>query len=198
MPPPSRATPPPRSVEKFHFLENDIRVPFLVRGPGVAPASTSPRVVANIDIGDTILDLAGLAPVATDGHSFAAALHGAPAERDRVVIEYGAWGTGYVSRGPCPVGCGMCPPRLMQLVDAPSNTYTGLRIVNATHDLMYAEFRPGGRTPINHASANWTELYNLAADPYQLVNLAAARPALAAQLSKELWEVANCEGATCP
>ena len=47
------------SVEKFHHLENDLRVPFLVHGPGVAPNSTSDALVNNVDLGATILDLAG-------------------------------------------------------------------------------------------------------------------------------------------
>lgn len=134
------------SVEKFHFLENDIRVPFLARGPGVAPNSVSRAVVANIDIGSTILDLAGVTAnlPATDGKSFAADLHlsaaanksASAAGRDRVVIEYGSWGTGYVPRGPCNNSCGICEPELTQLVDAPSNTYTGMRIINSTHNIM--------------------------------------------------------------
>jgi len=192
------------SVEKFHFLENDIRVPFLVRGPGVAAGARSASLVANVDVGATVLDLAGVPPAArppTDGASFARELRGgAPGARDRLVVEYGGWGTGYVPRGPCAVGCGMCGRELTQLVDAPSNTYTGLRILNATHDLAYAEFRPSSLVPIARASTNWTELYDMAQDPFQLRNLAAepGAAALVAALSRELWAVANCELGGCP
>jgi hypothetical protein len=62
--------------------------------------------------------------------------------RDRLVIEY--YGGGYVVRGPCNESCGICGPAMSQLLDAPSNTWSGLRIKNATADLMYAEFRPSG------------------------------------------------------
>jgi N-acetylglucosamine-6-sulfatase len=188
------------SVEKFHHLENDINVPFFVSGPGVAPNSTSVALVSNIDIGATILDLAGVAPTHTDGRSFAAdLLGGTPPTRDRLLIEYGLWGTGYVSRGPCSNGCGICPEPTMQLLDAPSNTYSGLRIINASHDWSYFEFRPSGDSPITHASTNWTELYDMRADPFQLFNLAlTAAPATLKALSEELFTVATCSGAECP
>ena len=190
------------AVEKFHFLENDVNVPFYVRGPGVAPGSTSPALVSQVDLGTTMLDLTGVAPLPTDGRSFAAALagdgDGDGAARDRLVIEY--YGGGYVVRGPCNESCGICGPAMSQLLDAPSNTWSGLRIKNATADLMYAEFRPSGAAAA-HASTNWTELYDLAADPYQLVNLAVAGrapPEKLAQLSSELFAVATCKGSACP
>lgn len=201
------------SVEKFHHLENDLRVPFLARGPGVPAGATTDVLVNNVDIGATILDLAGIQGPPTDGRSFAAALRGAPApsggqdgaaQRDRLLFEYGAWGTGYVERGPCNVSCGMCPeqgPQHMQLLDAPSNTYSGLRIRNATHDWTYAEFRGHGGPafPLVPSATNWTELYDNAADEYQLVNLApTAPPSLLASLHDELWAVATCSGAACP
>ena len=101
-------------------------------------------------------------------------------------------------RGPCNISCGMCPAALSQLVDAPSNTYSGLRIQNATHNVMYAEFRPQD-SPADHASTNSTEFYDIAADPYQLTNLAlTAPPELLAAYSRELFLLANCTGAECP
>ena len=64
---------------------------------------------------------------------------------------------------------------------------------------MYAEFRAGGRATEGPAATNWTELYDLAADPFQLVNLALspASSPLVAQLSRELWSVGNCS-LDCP
>lgn len=189
-------------VEKFHFLENDIRVPFLVRGPGVPKNSTSTALVANIDIGATILDLAGLPPAdtPTDGRSFATALSAGQAPRDRLIIEYGRWGTGYVVRGACGVSCGICPAPLSRLLDAPSNTFSGLRIINSTHNLLYGEFAPNSTVPAARASTNWTELYDFNSDPWQLSNLALdpSRAPLLAQLSQELWTVALCQGSACP
>ena len=181
-------------------------MPFLVRGPGVAPGSTSSAIVSNVDLGATILDLAGVPPAATptDGRSFAGELTGRSAwGRDRTLIEYGRWGTGYIMRGPCAVGCGVCSgadAELDMLVDAPSDVYSGLRIINATHNLAYAEWSGGPKDRAWAGSTNWTECYDLNADPWQLTNIAldAARAGMMQQLSRELWAVANCSTTECP
>jgi N-acetylglucosamine-6-sulfatase len=55
---------------KVHLYEPSIRVPLLVRGPGVARGTTRDALVANIDLAPTILDLAGATPLrAMDGRS---------------------------------------------------------------------------------------------------------------------------------
>ena len=199
-------------VEKFHVLEQDITVPFLIRGPGISAGTVSNALVSNIDIGATVLDLAGLPPAETptDGRSFASALGVIPSrtsnlfrsvsDRDRVIIEYGRWGTGYVIRGACQISCGICNDALSRLLDAPSNTYSGLRIINSTHNLAYFEFSPDSLHPALPTSTNWTELYDLSNDPYELINLAASgtNDPLVQQLSKELWTVASCKGSECP
>jgi N-acetylglucosamine-6-sulfatase len=200
-------------VEKFHMLESDVRVPFIVRGPGVPPNSTSPALVANIDIGATILDLAGLPPAATptDGRSFKGALFpsSSPSEpsavsaqppRDRLVLEYGRWGTTYIVRGACGISCGICSPELSRLLDAPSNTFSAVRVINSTHNLIYGEFSPDSHVAPGPASTNWTELYDFAADPWGMTNLALSpgNASLVAELSKELWNVALCTGSSCP
>ena len=86
------------------------------------------------------------------------------------------------------------------LVDAPSDVYSGLRIINATHNLAYAEFAGGPMAVAGPLSTNWTELYDLASDPWQLVNLAlnASSAGLVRQLSAELWAIANCSTDACP
>lgn len=51
--------------------EEDIRVPFIVRGPGIQPNTQITQMVANIDIAPTIAKLAGAQPADfVDGRSF--------------------------------------------------------------------------------------------------------------------------------
>lgn len=193
------------SVEKFHTYENVVRVPLFWRGPGVPPNSTSRALVSQVDLGATLLELAGVAGPPTDGRSFAGALTAPPGAppppgRDAMLIEYGGWGTGYIVRGPCSAGCGVCADEAMnQLLDAPSNTWSAIRILNATMNAMYVEYRPGPDAPVAPASTNFTEFYDLTEDPFQLVNRAPdLAPAARAALSAELFRYATCAGASCP
>ena len=50
------------------------------------------------------------------------------------------------------------------------NTWSALRVVNSTSDFVYIEFRPQS-SPVSSTSTNWTELYDLSADPWQATNL---------------------------
>ena len=55
---------------KSHFYEFDSRVPFLVRGPGIAAGSTIAAPSGNVDLAPTFIELAGGAvPPTMDGKS---------------------------------------------------------------------------------------------------------------------------------
>lgn len=57
--------------------EPSARVPFYVTGPGVAPGASTDRLVSILDLGPTVLDLAGLeAPEYMEGRSLAPLLRG--------------------------------------------------------------------------------------------------------------------------
>ena len=43
--------------DKRHLYEHDIRIPFIVRGPGVPKNSTEDAIVLNIDVAPTITDI---------------------------------------------------------------------------------------------------------------------------------------------
>ncbi|MBK9923953.1 MAG: sulfatase [Anaerolineales bacterium] len=59
------------SAGKMLAYEEDIRVPFLIRGPGIQPGTTVTQMVANIDVAPSLADMANAkAPDFVDGRSF--------------------------------------------------------------------------------------------------------------------------------
>lgn len=161
--------------------EESIRMPLVVRGPGVPAGREVAALALNSDLAPTIADLAGVAPPDfVDGRSLAPLLRGEDAggERTAVLIEYErsrsadaeATDTGWR-----PIGA------LGNEIQAPS--YDALR----TTDHLYVEYASGER-----------ELYDLGADPFQLENLAAtADPDDLAPLAARLAELRGCAADAC-
>ena len=57
---------------KWNVYDNDIRIPMVLAGPGIAPNSTFDHVASNVDVMPTVLGLAGIeTPPSMDGRSFA-------------------------------------------------------------------------------------------------------------------------------
>ena len=88
---------------KQHPYESDIHIPFFARGPGIAPGTVLSALGSNIDIGPTLLDIAGLpANPAHDGVSLLPQLRTRQGTAERAALE-GAWRTSllveYVSVG---------------------------------------------------------------------------------------------------
>jgi arylsulfatase A-like enzyme len=77
--------------------DESIRVPLLVRGPGIAPGTTSDHMTVNVDFAPTFLEIAGQpVPDALDGRSlmplFGAAPPAESAWRQQVLLEHGSSG----------------------------------------------------------------------------------------------------------
>jgi arylsulfatase A-like enzyme len=170
--------------------EEAIKVPLLVRGPGVGPGARVRAPVANTDTAATILDLAGATVPdelgrTLDGVSLAPQLAGEPAARDRVVLIEGRDNTARSSRG------------------FKVRSYVGVR----TRRYAYFEHRRAGfrsigdgiAAPIGVGRTTDRELYDLRRDPYQLASrdrdprYADARRTLAGAVA----ELERCAGDRC-
>jgi arylsulfatase A-like enzyme len=117
------------------------RVPFLVSGPGIPRNMECDKLLANIDIAPTLVELSGQRPPSTcDGKSFANLManpaEGSSFDRDAILIEN--WGEAVSHKDIIPA------------------TYNSMRMQNS----VYTEWASGGR-----------EFFDLQTDPEQNYNL---------------------------
>jgi N-acetylglucosamine-6-sulfatase len=155
---------------KLHPYDNDLKIPFVARGPGIAPGSLFRHVGENIDLGPTFLDLAGIwnggAVGDMDGQSLLAPLLDAQAPPTRLYTyhEYNSLGNYTVNGG---------------LVDDPmSHTWRAVRFPHPDtfgHALMYAEFTQLDNWNYDLAgnphAYSFCELFDTTHDPWQMQNI---------------------------
>jgi N-acetylglucosamine-6-sulfatase len=157
--------------------EEDIRVPMVMRGPGVPQGGRIDAMALNIDFAPTFADIAGIeAPDFVDGRSLLPLLDDpAVAWRQSFLIERRQLEEQYIDLAERQ---GATPEQLAR------HAYLdGLR----TARWSYVEYGSGER-----------ELYDLANDPHQLDNVVErADPDLVAALSWRLAALAGCGGRSC-
>ncbi|MGH8866740.1 MAG: sulfatase-like hydrolase/transferase, partial [Actinomycetes bacterium] len=160
-------------------FEEDIRVPLVVRGPGVPAGRRVDALTSTTDVAPTLARLGGAdTPSFVDGRSLVPMLHGRTPPRgwrDATLVER----ANEYELGP------FDPDQLddpgQPLVPMPS--YQAIR----TNRYTYVEYVDGERA-----------LYDTEHDPHQLHNLAhVADPSLIQHLSARLRDLANCAGASC-
>jgi len=152
-----------RLVGKSAAYEGSIKVPLLMRGPGIPENETRNQLVNNLDLVATILDLAGAKPgIALDGKSL-----------DPLFADAAApWRSALLIESP------------VNRFEKKENRYTGVR----TATKKYVKYDGG-----------FEELFDLAADPYELNNQA-RDPAQASDLSalRGIHDtLRSCMGAGC-
>jgi N-acetylglucosamine-6-sulfatase len=151
--------------------DSDIRVPLIVRGPGVARGSVA-AMTMNVDIAPTFAELAGAqTPDFVDGQSLVPLLRGTtPAHwRDSVLVEH---------EGPPAL-----PGDPDYQPDANPTSYVALR----TATRLFVHYRNGEY-----------ELYDYSTDPNELVNLAASPdPSTLAPYKRALDALRACKAASC-
>jgi len=153
--------------------EEDIHVPFIIRGPGIEAGTTlQGYITGNVDLAPTLAELAGVKPPDyVDGRSMVSLLG---ADRPSV----SDWRSGYLLEfyGYNRVDEDLHSP-------PPVAEYLGLR----TQEYLYVEYSDG-----------FVELYDLTEDPYEVSNIATtADQALLEHFSRWLQALAKCSGSQC-
>eukprot|EP01063_Lacrimia_lanifica_P027568 TRINITY_DN3887_c0_g1_i1.p1 TRINITY_DN3887_c0_g1~~TRINITY_DN3887_c0_g1_i1.p1 ORF type:complete len:536 (+),score=186.26 TRINITY_DN3887_c0_g1_i1:26-1609(+) len=209
--------------EKMWHWETDIRIPFYMRGPGIAAGQVLPSMGVNIDIAPTLLDLAGVLdrPSDYDGKSLRSLVMGgeearasaAAAWRTRTVI---AFAEGYTQKWDGPLsalgnaaGAAVADPKALMTFpgnnsagvpytfDNPENQWRMLRVANATHNVSVVQWDPTFH--FHPQRVAFTAYYDHRTDEHMMDNTWGALPeAVQAQWVTELSELFACAGATCP
>ena len=158
---------------KQSAYEEDIRVPLMIRGPGLPSGVSRDEMVLNNDFAPTFADLAGLPPPASvDGRSFASLL-----DRTRR-NDPASWRTAFEIRN-----WDNKRNETSYRAVAPVPPYRAVR----TRRYLYVEYAAGER-----------ELYDLKKDPYELHNLQdSADKDLISKLGARLDALRDCAGTGC-
>ncbi|PYI07393.1 arylsulfatase [Aspergillus sclerotiicarbonarius CBS 121057] len=133
--------------------EEDIRVPFYIRGPGIPEGRSVDHVTTHIDIAPTLFELAGVplredfdgTPMPVSTKKSESILH------EHVTVEF--WGHSVLEGEYGSIGYGGA-------FFIPNNTYKSARILSEEYNLYYSVWCDGDH-----------ELYDLSTDPYQMNNI---------------------------
>jgi N-acetylglucosamine-6-sulfatase len=186
---------------KFLAYEPSTHLPFLMRGPGIKPGSSTGELAANIDITPTILELAGVKPdKSVDGRSLMPYIHDTSLRTRRPILFESFVETSDVEENgggpaaaPAPVAAGKRgggpsvnerPAGAHASIVAPPKDYYGIRL----GPYKYIEWPDGEK-----------ELYDINKDPYELNNIVRDPNyfPIRAFLHKELEKLEVCSGASC-
>jgi len=178
--------------------EEDIHLPLLVRGPGIAPNTVITQMAANIDLAPTIAELTGVAPADfVDGRSlmplFKLEASQVSGWRKGLLIEMGAMTVSASSpiHGLASANSVSLPYEFeypdsasdYYLLQEGDGTYRGIR----TDRFMYVEYNNGE-----------IEFYDLVTDPYELENLSAKiSPEILSSLHVWLGQLETCTAKDC-
>jgi N-acetylglucosamine-6-sulfatase len=171
--------------------EEDVRVPMVIRGPGIPAGQTRSELTGNVDLAPTFAALAGVSPSsAHDGRSLLPLLLCSQTAvkdwRQAYLLEH--WASKSEAFEQMDASGVLEPPDPDALAEGEERlayrpAFKGLR----TADYLYVEYATGER-----------ELYDLRVDPDELDNLAGtAAPALLKQLSQWLSRLSTCKARGC-
>uniref|UniRef100_A0A8C4N8T7 N-acetylglucosamine-6-sulfatase n=1 Tax=Eptatretus burgeri TaxID=7764 RepID=A0A8C4N8T7_EPTBU len=181
-------------IDKRQLYEFDIRVPLIVRGPGLKPGQKFEVPVVNIDLAPTFLDLAGVNVSQTemDGKSLVPLWKSKKADwRTDFLVEYQGEGSCTKVDPYCPrlgPGVAECFPDCV-CEDAINNTYACVRTLKQDLNMQYCEFAD---------DESFVEVYNLGPDPHQLNNIVrSVDPKLLVKMNQRLIALQSCKSRSC-
>jgi len=173
---------------KFLAYEPSTHLPFLMRGPGIKPGTSSGELTANVDIAPTVLELAGVKPDASiDGRSMYPFAHDPSLRSGRPILFESFVETNDVEEngGGPPSTPAQDRRRLAHpSIVAPPKDYYGIRLGR----YKYIEWPDGEK-----------ELYDLVKDPYELNNRVRNANFFPVRnfLHAELLRLQTCIGRSC-
>jgi N-acetylglucosamine-6-sulfatase len=157
--------------DKYLPYEESLRIPLIIRGPGIPKGQTIKTQVTNADLAPTIADLAGAKAGRTmDGISLVKGM-----------------------KNPKKL-----PERILQ-IEAPEPLFAHPQFPVNRWDRPYAGVRTDRYTYVAWKETGEEELYDRRTDPYQLTNVA-SDPAFAdvkAELAAKAAELQRCKGKAC-
>lgn len=189
---------------KWNVYDNNLRIPMVIRGPGIAANSTFNYIATNVDTMPTVLGLAGVeTPSTMDGQSLARLLvtdaTSAPAptrallQRQETPVGPIGWRTMQLIEYN---GLGNVV-RYQHLEDTNNNTFRALRVINGSRNLKLVEFTDWDNWFFNKPADEY-ELFDLDSDPWEMNNIwKSADAKLKQSLQSELERLFRCQGKTC-
>jgi N-acetylglucosamine-6-sulfatase len=174
------------AIDKRHLYENDIRVPWVMRGPEIRRNHISSAIALNIDIAPTIVDIAkGSVPKYMDGISLLPYLRDENnTTRRDFLVTYNGEGNIACGLANCPM-----PQGVWWMPDSLNNTYHCVRTLSEQENSIYCRFDD---------AENFVEYYNLTDNPWQLHNQFYELNAVEIQrYEQRLGELQTCQGPSC-
>jgi hypothetical protein len=180
-------------------FEEDLRVPLVVRGPGVPAGGNLDHLAANLDLAATFAELAGVAPPeVVDGRSLAPLLTADPplvgGWRRALLLEHGF-------PGDAPEVAADDAEGALEPADPFDEAAAAVDEAAAPAPKgvpVFQGLRTAGRVTYIEYSTGERELYRLSTDPDQLANAyGKADPDRLARLASWLDSLRRCAGAEC-
>lgn len=170
---------------KLTEFDTDLRIPLIIRGPGIKAGSVQMALTANVDIAPTLVGLAGLPlPGSVDGRSFMPLLLGQTVSyRNALLLEH----------------ADPANTKLLGPTGEPRDTETEDEAIKGGELVgKYIGVRTSQYTYVHYIRTGEDELYDNIKDPQQLTNIAATADAsLVSKLRTWATDLSTCKGEVC-